>query len=175
MHAVRNAAGDTAPDGESPFTIHSTVYAQLARGWPKYSGNRSAVFSPAANEGSSGTDRFVCSDAKQASEGSQSNVDAGEFRTAGYKSPAEVEAVMISPTPIHPGVGRRLAKDRSEAAFRAAVTCLCAHTLSYGSRDTALLRNVVDETARQLCAPLSSSALTAVDSRRSPLRTRGHA
>ena len=100
MHAVRNAAGDTAPDGESPFTIHSTVYAQLARGWPKYSGNRSAVFSPAANEGSSGTDRFVCSDAKQASEGSQSNVDAGEFRTAGYKSPAEVEAVMISPTPI---------------------------------------------------------------------------
>ena len=127
--AIKIARG-AVPDGESPFTIHSTVYAQLARGWPKYSGNLTAIFSSAAEDLSSGTDRFACSESKSVvGEASERNIDAGEFKTSGYKSPTEVEAVMVSPPSAHPGMGRRLRQhshhisvlaDRSEAAFRAA-------------------------------------------------------
>jgi len=63
------------PDGESPFTLHSTVYPQLARGWATYSG-RTGVFLPAARPGSSGVDRFLCS-GQHGNEDSERNVDAG--------------------------------------------------------------------------------------------------
>ena len=130
MAAVTKAAGNAAPDAETPFMLHSTVYAQLARGWPKYSGNLTIVFSSANAPGSSGVDRFVCSaDRKGSEEFSERNIDAGELTTVGYKTPSEVEAVMVSPPSAHPGVGRRLGKrqpvfsrqgDGSEASFRAA-------------------------------------------------------
>ena len=129
MAAVTKAAGNAAPDAETPFMLHSTVYAQLARGWPKYSGNLTIVFSSANAPGSSGVDRFVCSaDRKGSEEFSERNIDAGELTTVGYKTPSEVEAVMVSPPSAHPGVGRRLGKrqpvfsrqgDGSEASFRA--------------------------------------------------------
>lgn len=132
LDAVIRAADHVIPAGESPFTIHTSVYAQLARGWPKYAGNRTVVFSRTADAGSSGTDRFACT-ASKSDEFSARNVDAGEFRTSGYKTPGEVEAVMISASANHAGVGRRRlrqrssidkAGDRTEASFRAAFPSL---------------------------------------------------
>lgn len=120
MEAVEKVARKATPPGESPFTLHSTVYPQLARAWPTYSGRLTAVF-----RSSSGVDRFACAwDDAREREFSARNVDAGEFRTAGYKLPEEVLGVMVSPPPAPPGVGRalrdaaeKIAGKRSHAAF----------------------------------------------------------
>lgn len=114
MEAVRAAGRHAMPDGEHPFKLHSTVYPQLARSWPIYSGNLTAVFSPAGEPHSSGMDRFACS-GESGNEDSDRNVDAGEIQTAGYKTPLELDGVLVSPPPAHPGVGRRLASKRRPA------------------------------------------------------------
>ena len=124
MDAVLHAAGESTPPGESPFTLHSTVYPQLARGWPMYSGYLTAVFTDARSPGSSGVDRFMCERRKSEDEHSDRNVDAGEFKTAAFKSPHEVEGVMISPPPAHPGMGRQLTNGPNAETFRAAFPTL---------------------------------------------------
>ena len=124
MEAVMHAAGPGIPPAESPFTLHSSVYPQLVRGWPTYSGNQTAVFTSARSPGSSGVDRLTCERRRSENEHSNRNVDAGEFKTLGYKSPHEVEGVMVSPPPAHPGVGRRrrlaASTDAQPQAFHAA-------------------------------------------------------
>ena len=57
-------------------------------------------------------------------EHSDRNVDAGEFKTAAFKSPHEVEGVMISPPPAHPGMGRQLTNGPNAETFRAAFPTL---------------------------------------------------
>ena len=108
MSAVEAVRDKDAVRGETPFTMHSTVYLQLARGfWERTVQNpqneRTAVFAAASEADSSGIDRFACDGFKD-SETSQRNYDAGEFRTWGYKKPSEVEGVLISAA----STGRRL-------------------------------------------------------------------